>query len=416
MGSAGLTTVLFNRAELTFAAGASRYGEQEGKILHGTLRTKIADIDIRLNSQRTFDDYADLATVVGLDALDENAMPEDFARQEPPRAQDTLHISMPVGSDNGAFGLSLIHSERADDRNTLLSASYSRRLVRNEMSFHFSAFRDFADAGGYGLSARLLVPLGKHRNASAGLSRGHNGDVSRSAHLSKPVGKEIGATGYRLDLNDTRGGATSVEVGGSYRGRYGLAELRLRDNGRGRSSAAGVFSGALALTKGGLFAGNYIRDGFAAVDVGVPDVPVKLHNRDVARTGLLGKALVTDLRAYRHNRVSIDPKDLPLDAAIEATAMTVVPARGSGVHVKFGGGVAASALVVLRDGQGNFIPAGTPVRLNNAAHEFFVGWDGELWLEGLNPRNRIETATCRAEFTYRPTPGQQVVIEDVECL
>lgn len=57
--------------------------------------------------------------------------------------------------------------------------------------------------------------------------------------------------------------------------------------------------------------------------------------------------------------------------------------------------------------------------LNGGATENYVGYDGQLWLEGLGPGNTIavqtETGACSASFTYSPDPGNQVTIDPVVC-
>jgi outer membrane usher protein len=73
-----------------------------------------------------------------------------------------------------------------------------------------------------------------------------------------------------------------------------------------------------------------IIDGFAIVDVGVPNVAIQLNNREAARTTQFCSALVPDLESYRMNRISINPLNLPSNSNVAARAMDVVPARWVG--------------------------------------------------------------------------------------
>ena len=147
------------------------------------------------------------------------------------------------------------------------------------------------------------------------------------------------------------------------------------------------------LSGGGLLAGNSIKDSFAVVDVGVPDVPVSLNNREVARTGAFGKTLLPGLQSYRINKISVDPLALPLDFHLDVTAMNVVPARRTGVVVNLRGQSGTAALVVIRDMAGDFLTPGTMIRLTGTQQDFAVGYDGEVWIEGLGARNRITAQT-----------------------
>lgn len=99
--------------------------------------------------------------------------------------------------------------------------------------------------------------------------------------------------------------------------------------------------------------------------------------------------------------------------------MNVVPARRSGVTVDFGGKPNAAALIVLRDSAGKFLSPGADVSLQGARSSFVVGYDGEVWIEGLHSENRISVQTgdktCSAEFAYAAQPGAQVYIDRIEC-
>jgi outer membrane usher protein len=410
MGGLGLAMNVSNRAEVTLAAGHSRWGSASGSFVFGTLRTEIADVGIRFSTRRTFGDYHDLSSVT---ALGVPAADAGIFRNDAIKAMDALSVTFPLFAGDDTLGLSLINSERIDQRNTILSAAYSRRLPWRSASLRANAFKDFAGDGGYGISVGLSMPLGATNFASAGLKRDRNGDFGAVASLSRSAARQPGSHGYRINLSNQ-----STTLGATYQSRYGRADLALRDSKRGASARA-TFDGALVVAGGGLFFGNRVQDGFAVVDVGVPNIPVKLNNSEVAHTGIFGKALVSDLRSYRLNRISIDPLDLPLDANLAATAQDVVPARRSGVTVNFGGTADNAALAVLRDPTGAFLKPGATVRLRGSATEFIVGYDGEVWIEGLRARNEITVTTsagqCSAEFAYAEIPGEQVYIDGVEC-
>lgn len=413
MGGLGFGTVLFNRAEVTLAGGTSQTGSAKGSFFFGALRTDVAEVGVRFSTRRTFGDYRDLASVMaraefGPDRLDSGVFPHDVIK-----AQDALSLTVPVFGNAGSLGLSLINSERIGLTNTILSVSYSRRLSWRSASYRVNAFEDLAGDGGYGISVRVSMPLGASSHASAGLLRDRYGDIDAVTSLSRPADRRAGSYGYRINL-----ARRTNAIGATYQSRYGRADLALRDSGQGAGASA-TFDGALVMAGGGLFASNRVYDGFAVVDVGVADVPVRLNNRVVTSTGLFGKAMVPDLRSYRRNKISINPLDLPIDANIGATAMDVVPARRSGVVVDFGGTTQSAALVVLRDTDGVVLAPGATVRLKGSRAEFTVGYDGEVWIEGLGARNRITAQTgtgpCSAEFDYADVPGEQVYIESLEC-
>lgn len=407
----GVDAVLFNRAEATLAGGASVEGAATGGFVFGALRTDIAALGVRWSSRRTFGDFSDLASVTARDAADIDSgtvfSTGDLI------AQDALSVTFPTLRNGASFGLNLIHSEREEMTNTILSASFAQPIGWRAASWRVNAFRDFAGDGGSGMSVGLSMPLGKSSYANLALARDEAGRARATASLSRSASREPGSLGYRIDLSEH-----SAALGATYQTGFGRADIALRSDAD-RASASVTFDGALVVAGGGVFAGNRVQDGFAIVKLGVPNVPVSLNNREVARTGIFGRAMVSDLRSYRLNRVSVDPLDLPLDAAIEASAMEVVPARRSGVTLDFGGQADRAALVVLRDAAGAFLAPGAEVFVKGSRTSFPVGFDGEVWVDGLSAQNRITVQTasgpCTADFSYAEQPGEQVYIDGVTC-
>jgi len=413
MAGVGVDMAVFNHAELSLAAAASVHGSARGHFLFGALRTEFAGIGIRLSTRRSLGDYHDLASVTTQENFaGANTVP-GLSDGAVPKVQDALSLTFPVMAHEGRFGVSVIHSERPDRINTIVSTSWSRSLWGQGAAFRANAFKDFAGDGGYGVSAGISMALGGGRHASTQVRRDRLGRVDTAASLSRPALRTVGSYGYQVLVSQR-----SRALGATYQTRFGRADLALRDQDQGIQARA-TFDGALVLAGGGLFATNRVNDAFAVVSVGVPDVPVSLNNREVARTGWRGRALVPDLRSYRSNRVSINPLDLPMEANLGATAMTVVPARRSGVSVALGGQSGAAALVVLRDATGALVKPGATVRLHGSQASFFVGYDGEVWIEGLGARNRITVqradAECHADFAYTAQSGTQVYIDEVVC-
>jgi len=411
-GSAGFSSALFNRAEVGFSLGASRFRGETGYLGHFDLRTAVAGADLRFSSTRHSGGYADLAYAT---ALAEGAA-TDPALLRPAKAQDVLSVSAPMSASLGTLGVNLINLERADKTNTILSGAYTRRANWRDSQFRISGFKEL-NSRDFGVSMGLSVPIGQRARASSDLRSGPAGRPQAGLHLRRMLDQDVGSYGYRADLYRDENGENSGFLSGSYRGRYGVVEARMQAAKDGKLAAAASLEGALVLNGAGLIAGNRINNGFAVVDLGVRDTPVLLHNHPVAKTGAMGKALVPGLVPYQYNRVSVRPSDLPLATNINATAMMAVPARGAGVTLRMGRGESASALVVLRDAQGEFIPVGAEVTVNGRRSEFVVGYDGEVWLERLRRTNRIKVDTggsrCSAEFAL---PPEEDAYLELECL
>jgi outer membrane usher protein len=401
----GFGTTLFNSAEVTLAAGTSVNGTATGSFVFGTLRTKLGGVKINASTWRVFGDYQDIASLMSPN--------NQGISQGDIKALDALSLTFPIFGNEDNAVLTLVHSKRSDMSNTIFSASYFKQLRRSPVSVRVNAFKDFTGDGGYGMSIDLSLALGPSTYASTGLRRDRSGDIGAVASLSRSANRTTGSYGYHISMSER-----SREFRATDQSRYGRGTVALRDSGHGASATA-TFDGALVIAGGGLFASNRVSDAFAIVNLGAPSVPVMLNNRVVARTGILGRAMVPDLRSYRSNRISIDPLDLPLNSNPVATAQDVVPAWGSGVTIDFQVSTNAAAIVVLRDAASLFFEPGTIVRLQGNSAEFIVGYDGEVWIDNLSARNQItvETAsgTCAAEFTYAKTESAQAYIDGVEC-
>lgn len=424
MGGAGLTTVVFNRAEVSLAGGGSIYDGEPGLFAYGRLSTEYKDVTLDVSSFRSFGDFADLTYATGIDDKGKDSLGKDYGFLEPPKAMDVVSLGLPLLFDDSSVNLSLVHALRSGERDLIASASYSRGLGWRGASLRLNAFWSFGDDSGLGAMASfsmplagLSIPFAEDAFLNADVRSGRDGRISSTASVQRTLGSEVGSYGYRVEGS----GANTYEVNGagaSYRSSFGVANARLRAND-GRISASAAFDGALVAAGGGVFAANTIYDSFAVVDAGVPNVPVMLQNRPAAKTGRNGKALVPGLLSYTKNTISIDVANLPVDVTVAATEETVVPAWRSGVKVDFQGGVKEAAIIVLRDASGNYLAPGSVAKLNGSNAESFVGYDGQLWIEGLKPRNTLivqnEDGACSATFAYAPDPGNQVIIDPVEC-
>ena len=81
----------------------------------------------------------------------------------------------------------------------------------------------------------------------------------------------------------------------------------------------------------------------------------------MGRTDRRGRVLLDSLQPYETNTVSVDPLELPFDASLATTAMTVTPAYRSGPVVQFPVTRASAATLRLVQPDGTPVPAGARV-------------------------------------------------------
>lgn len=416
LAGAGVTAVPLALGEVRLAFATSDFDGRTGTFARLDLQTEIAGVSVRTSSTRTEPGFADLAYVTGLDYLGQTGGTEG-SLLEVPLAQDVVSLSIPMTRSQRRLGLSYVSAERENSRDELASVSFGSSLGGGRGAFSINGSYNF-ETEDVRVSLGLSMKLGKRTYAQATAYRDSSGRETQDLSVSRTMGEGVGAWGYHLQAAH-RDDTTPIRLKGDYRSRYGEASAEVQSQGTG-TYLRGQLDGAAAWTGGAFAMGNQVRDGFAVVDVGVPDVPVYLDNRPVARSNARGRVLVNGLNAYRRNRLSVNVRDLPEEASLGVSAADMVPQRGAGQYVSFGGNEAGGVLVVLRDGQGRVLPAGTVVEVNGRGEEAYVGYDGETWIEAPKSGNRLKAdlpgGTCTARFNYVASDALQDVIDPVECL
>jgi outer membrane usher protein len=179
-------------------------------------------------------------------------------------------------------------------------------------------------------------------------------------------------------------------------------------------------SGSLAAMDGTVLAARRVGRGFALVSTGVPGLPVMHENREIGRTGADGRLLVPDLMPYAGNQIAIDPSNLPADARIASTSLEVVPQAGAGLVAAFHVERYRAATVIVQDAEGKPLPPGTPVTRPDGKPATVVGYDGVVFLDGLDADNEIVAGegagACSYRFAWRAgTEGQLPSIGPLRC-
>ncbi|MBA1143144.1 fimbria/pilus outer membrane usher protein [Mesorhizobium neociceri] len=397
------------------AVAGSHHDGRTGSLVDASVEFGYDGWAVNAHMQRAFGGYEDIASVTAQPVLD----PDDFARFSAgvPRAIDQVTLSVPMPIDFSSLNLSYTHLKSAEgETSQIVGLSYSQSIFKRS-TLYATAFADLDDDSSYGVFAGLSIPFNDDITASTGVEQGPDG-FNVVADLAKSEQAEVGSIGWRLRTSEGETPNRSASV--SYRAlfaRLAAAAQQFDKDFR----VTGQMDGAIAVAGGGVFATNRIDDAFAVVDVGTPDVEVLHQNRPVGKTDSKGRILVTGLNSYELNTVSIDPKNLPVDADVPTTKETVVPADRNGVVLKFGVSEAAqAALVTLVDASGTPLEAGLPGRLDGGAEDFVVGYDGQAYIKGLARQNSVlvdrgDGSSCRANFPFEAVRGRQVTIKDVVC-
>lgn len=180
-------------------------------------------------------------------------------------------------------------------------------------------------------------------------------------------------------------------------------------------------SGGVAAVGGSVFMSRRIDGSFAVVEVGdYADVQVLHDNRPVARTDAKGRALVSGLRGYEPNRISVNASDLPFDAEVDGLELVLVSPARSGTSLKIPVTRSRSASFRLVDANGVAVPAGSLVRVPGGERRFPVGFDGKAFLSGMGLRTEIEASwpghTCQAQVDLPAEADEMPELGTVSCL
>ncbi|MBN8952934.1 MAG: fimbrial assembly protein [Rhizobium sp. 60-20] len=415
-GGAGAAFPIGSFGVGSIAAAASKSGSRSGALFNAALELGYDRWALYARVQRTFDDYDDIASITARPTTS-TAGDMSILSAGVPRAIDQVTLSVPTPLDLSSLNLSYTNLESADGtRSKIAGLSYSQTFKR--ATVYASAFTDLDDRSNFGFFAGLSIPFGGNITANTGVQGGPNG-LDVVADVSKSMQQEDGSWGWRLRAS--QGEDTDREAAISYRAPFAQVEAGVQQQDHQTNATARV-DGAIAVAGGGIFATNRIDDAFAVVDVGAPDVEVQQQNRPAGKTDSNGRVLVPNLNSYQPNTVSIDPRNLPVDADVPATKEIVVPADRSGVVVKFGVSEAPqAALVTIKDKNGVLLRPGLSGTLQGSSEDFVIGYDGQAYIRGLHVKNAIDVSLedgskCHAEFTYKPQRGEQVVIDGVSCL
>lgn len=416
LGGVGATFRVGMSGTASASLAHSRSEIGSGSLAEVSTRLRFGRLRASGRVMRSWGDYADIARLTALTA---NASASSgHAPPEPLSAINQLSLALaPLQPGDGTSSLFYSDTRRiGGEREHSLGLSYTRQVFERS-TLSLSAIATRGDSSNAMVSLGLHVPLGRNRSSGTRIDN-RSGRLRGASYVqSWPEGGQEGWHWRAQVVGDTQ---SEVSARAQRRSQHGRLELAARHSNTSQSLRVGA-RGAVAIAGGGVFMADRIEDSFAVVNAGAPGIEVRHENRPVGLTGSTGRLLVPGLRSYQRNILSISPDSLPLDADIPRTREIVRPAQRSGVVLDFGIDPApATALVELIDATGAPVAVGMPVVLSRTGERYLVGYDGLVFLRGLEARNELvvhfpDLSTCRASFDYARLPGTIPQIEGVLC-
>ena len=357
--------------------------------------------------QRT-QDYADLSVALALDS--------DLAGGPLSKIQDQLTFSFsPEGF--GSFGVGYFASEDHSGRRTrLVNLSWSRSLWGSS-SLYLSFIRQLDDAS-HAIQAQLVIPFDLHSTLTTGVERDSNGNQRVRANYSRNPPSD-GGLGWNLGY---AGGDTQYRQADlTWRTQHAQVQAGVYEN-EGTATQWGGVSGSLVAMQGQVFASNRIDDAFVLVSTdGYSNVPVRYEHQLLGRTDSAGYLLVPWVPSYYPGQYEVDLLDLPSNLQLAETQQRIAVHQGSGALLAFPMVMSLSASIQLVDGTGAPLPRGTQVLHRPSGQRTYIGWDGQLYFEGLSGDNQLEASLadgsrCSSQFSLDDTAVEMAVIGPLACL
>ncbi|MBC6907028.1 fimbrial biogenesis outer membrane usher protein [Saccharophagus sp. K07] len=290
-----------------------------------------------------------------------------------------------VPSMNNASIFQPSEQQKERQKNQFFNFTWSRGFSRG-VNVLATAARDF-DSSKFDWSLSISFPVDYAGYFSASRRENQRGSDTKQVSLQKTA-PYAGGLGWHFSYLDTDP-VGYHQMMFNWRDKYANTSIGSYGSNLLRNYYLGV-TGGLVMMDWNVFATREIYDSFALVDTSLPDVPVYVGQRFAGNTNRKGKALVTDLSSYATNKISIDPINLPAQTIYESTEQYVVPARRGGLKLTFPVQTTHSALVILVNKKGEYLPMGAQIRVQrgneskNADERVIVGWDGEIFLQDFD--------------------------------
>jgi len=344
-------------------------------------------VSIALRSQWTSSDFQLMGQPVG---------------QPSPARQQSMNLGYSIGSF-GSLGFSLLRRSLRDQPSAdIITASYNLSTQRNG-TLMLSALRATGNEKSTRLSLIWVLPLGANRSASVTQTSSRSNTQSNSSELMATLEKSLKVGedhGYRLEAHDS-GDARGAF---NYQNNLGTYSLEAALAGGQTATRAGI-RGGVALLGGDLFISRWVDDSFGLARVpGFANVRVYADNHLVGQTNAAGDAMLPRLRAYERNQIRIEPRDLPMNAQVDALRMEAVPYYRSGVVTVFPVRRSKGALFRVLLENGEPLPLGATLRIKDSTTLFPVAYKGEVFVTNLAARNSMiakwQNQSCGFDLSF----------------
>ncbi len=280
--------------------------------------------------------------------------------------------------------------------------TFKRATVTASVESNLGSGSDVDEGNAFYLSVSL--PFGG-RSVRAYASK--RGDTMRTgATLSEAVNDQVS---YRLaaerSASDGDSGGNYVSANVSLLPRYAAVDLGYAQSDTSASYNGRIAGGVVAHKDGVTLSPYQVQETFGIVDVGdVSGVKISTPNGPVWTDGD-GEAVLSQLAAYRNNRIEVQTASLPRNVDLKNGYQTLGAGRGSVNYLAFDVIQARRVLVTAVDGSNQPLPKGSSVLDTGNNFITTVLDNGTVFLADADPRQVLKVSlpddkTCTLAIEY----------------
>lgn len=353
----------------------------------------------RLSYSKRFDDYNSQVTFAGY------------------RFSEQGFMSMSEYLDAQAVGVRQYNSKE------MYTVSYNQQFpdigLSAYVNFYHQTYWDQPDNDRYSLSLARYFDIGQMKNLSVNLTAyrnryrgtnddgafvsfsipwGNSGTVNLNSSWDKRDNVQRVSYSDRLDERSNYQLSSGVARSGALLSGYYTHQgdgTQVNANAtyqQDRYRSAGVsFQGGLTAIASGVAVHRSNQMGGTRIFVdtdGIPDIPLRGYGAPI-RTDRFGHAVLTDVNSYYRNQVSVDLNLLPEGADVAQSVKQGTLTEGAIGYRRFEVLAGASGMATLRLSDHSTPPFGALVMNSRQQQVGIVGDDGNTYLSGLKPGERL---------------------------
>ncbi|OOG53715.1 fimbria/pilus outer membrane usher protein [Rhodanobacter sp. C03] len=417
----GIVQGLGGYGTVTASLAGSHYKSWSGGQAALQVEGLVDGIHLYAGTQRTIDDYFDLARVSSYRYLQHNPLLSAANADYPlstaqASAIDRAGISFQPWFDKTTVDISYNRIKYADNTMRTVNLSLSRSLSKR-VSLFANAFTDLDNHDDRGVYLSVNINLDHNITAQATVTS-DDGHIGFTQQVNGLAGQKQGDVGWGVSNTVY---ADAPDQGGAYLSwRTPEAQLRAQVYQYGSSISTNLSAeGSLVAAGGGVFAADQIGNAYAIVTNAGPGAEVMQGGVLIGQANSSGRALLPNITPYYEQHVYLDPSTLADGWVPAVTERVAIAGYRQGTIIDFGAKLVHGAVLILRGRDGKPIAPGYTAQLQGG-ESFVVGYDGEAYVSGLKPHNRISVdlgpaGTCSASFDYDMKGPAQPQIGPLTC-